>query len=175
VDLSFSASSLGKFSLRTFGNDSTNFFASIRVKLGTIALTSLMILGLEVAAKDSNLTLKIVFAFGFSSSTTSAATGTAAGAAAAGIATSWIFSRDLSSVIRSAACRRVRCEMSSTSWFILGLEDAAGGGGSSEVGVVLAVASHLEQVCRGDEREKDVREADRRRLVESRVADMTIV
>jgi hypothetical protein len=39
---------------------------SIKVKFGTIALTSLMTFGLEVASKDSSFTLKIVFSFGFS-------------------------------------------------------------------------------------------------------------
>jgi hypothetical protein len=39
---------------------------SIKVKFGTIALTSLMTFGLEVGSKDSSFTLKIVFSFGFS-------------------------------------------------------------------------------------------------------------
>jgi hypothetical protein len=39
---------------------------STRVKFGTIAFTSLIILGLEAASKDSSLTVKIVFSFGFS-------------------------------------------------------------------------------------------------------------
>jgi hypothetical protein len=66
VALSFSASSLGMFSLRTLGSDSTNFFASMSVRFGTSDLTSLMILGLAAASNDSSLTLKIVFSFGFS-------------------------------------------------------------------------------------------------------------
>lgn len=38
----------------------------MRVKFGIMALTSRMILGFAVATKDSSLTLKIVFSFGFS-------------------------------------------------------------------------------------------------------------
>jgi hypothetical protein len=66
VSLSFSASSLFRFSLSTFGRLSTNFLASMSVRFGTSDLTSLMILGLAVASNDSSLTLKIVFSFGFS-------------------------------------------------------------------------------------------------------------
>ena len=39
---------------------------SIKVKLGTMALTSLITFGLEPASKDSSFTLNIVFSFGFS-------------------------------------------------------------------------------------------------------------
>ena len=88
---------------------------SIKVKLGTMALTSLITFGLEVASKDSSFTLKIVFSLGFSwnivvshavlgkrtqrngqrtSSAGSAAAATTGAAAAAGIAISWILSRD---------------------------------------------------------------------------------
>lgn len=38
----------------------------MRVRFGTIALTSRMILGFAVASKASSLTLKTVFSFGFS-------------------------------------------------------------------------------------------------------------
>jgi hypothetical protein len=72
-----------------------------------------MIFGLAPASKDSNMTLNIVFSFGFSCNSclnmlmtkaqicqltsTASSAATAAGAAAwacAGIAISWIFSRD---------------------------------------------------------------------------------
>lgn len=85
----------------------------MRVRFGTIALTSRMILGFAVASKASSLTLKTVFSLGFSYSddpwsmthplvntieqrTTSAssdAAGAAAGAAE-GMAISWMFNRD---------------------------------------------------------------------------------
>jgi len=39
---------------------------SIRLRLGTRALTSLIILGFDVGSNDSSLTAKIVFSFGFS-------------------------------------------------------------------------------------------------------------
>lgn len=137
VFCSFSASSLERFSLSIFGNDSTNFLAwirkggrsflikwrwgeesvkctSIRLRLGTIALTSRMTFGLAPVSKDSNFTLKIVFSFGFSyslsistlrhgwrwsiltaaGSSDTAAAAWATGAAAAGIAISWMFNRD---------------------------------------------------------------------------------
>lgn len=85
---------------------------SIRLRLGTIALTSRMTFGLAPASKDSNFTLKMVFSFGFSyllsirtsrhdwrwliltatgSSDTAAAWATGA---AAGIAISWMFNWD---------------------------------------------------------------------------------
>jgi hypothetical protein len=62
----FSASSLARFSLSVWGSDSTNFLASMRVRFGISALTSLMIFGLAAASKASSLTLKTVFSFGFS-------------------------------------------------------------------------------------------------------------
>ena len=85
----------------------------MRVRFGTIALTSRMILGLAAASNASSLTLKTVFSFGFSYargqlsyagagrkgkrrtaslSSAAAATGAAAGAAA-GMAISWMFNR----------------------------------------------------------------------------------
>jgi len=72
----------------------------MRVRFGTIALTSLMIFGLAPASNDSSLTLKIVFSFGLASSAGVAssaapapapAEGTAA--PAAGSAISWMFRR----------------------------------------------------------------------------------
>ena len=39
---------------------------SIKVRLGTIAFTSLITFGFEPASNDSSFTLKIVFSFGFS-------------------------------------------------------------------------------------------------------------
>ena len=39
----------------------------MRVKFGTMAFTSRMILGFAAASKDSSLTVKEVFSFGFSS------------------------------------------------------------------------------------------------------------
>ena len=39
----------------------------MRVKFGTMAFTSRIILGFAVASKDSSLTVKEVFSFGFSS------------------------------------------------------------------------------------------------------------
>ena len=86
VFLSFSASSFARFSFRTFGKDSTNFFAydtktglsrgsredverartSISVRFGTMAFTSRMIFGFAAASNDSSFTLNTVFSFGFS-------------------------------------------------------------------------------------------------------------
>lgn len=71
---------------------------SMRVRFGTIALTSLMIFGLAPASNDSSFTLNIVFSFGLAaSSTTSSAPAAPApeGTAApvAGSAISWIFRR----------------------------------------------------------------------------------
>jgi len=157
VFCSFSASSLGRFSLRTCGNDSTNFFASMSVKFGTIAFTSRMILGFAEVSKDSSLTVKIVFSFGFSSTAASseAALDALAGAgAAAGIAISWMFSRDFNSVTRSAACSNVKPEMSSTILFSFGsavtLGDGGGGAGD-DAASAAAVARHLDELARGAE------------------------
>jgi len=75
---------------------------SMRVRFGTIALTSLMTLGLEPASNDSSLTLKIVFSFGLAAAASSPAPAAssapappAAGATApaAGKAISWMFRR----------------------------------------------------------------------------------
>jgi len=84
---SFSASSFVTFSFNTLGADSTSFFAygkayiskamqhratgrtSIKVRLGTRALTSRITFGLAAASKDSSLKLKTVFSFGFSCKT----------------------------------------------------------------------------------------------------------
>jgi hypothetical protein len=77
---------------------------SMRVRLGTSALTSLMTLGLAPASNDSSFTLNIVFSFGLADSSSSpaaassapapAAPAPAAGiAAAVGSAISWMFRR----------------------------------------------------------------------------------
>jgi hypothetical protein len=55
---------------------------SMRVRLGTIALTSLMILGLAPASNDSSFTLKIVFSFGLAATSSSPAPASSAPAAA---------------------------------------------------------------------------------------------
>ena len=77
----------------------------MRVRFGTIALTSLITLGLEPASNDSSLTLKIVFSFGLAAAASSPAPAAssapappappAAGATApaAGKAISWMFRR----------------------------------------------------------------------------------
>jgi hypothetical protein len=79
---------------------------SMRVRFGTIALTSLMTLGLEPASNDSSFTLKIVFSFGLAAAAASspaaassapappAAAPAGAAAPAAGKAISWMFRRD---------------------------------------------------------------------------------
>jgi len=153
--LIFSASSLGMPSLSTFGTDSTNFFASMRVRFGTIALTSLMTLGLEPASKDSSFTLKIVFSLGLTAANASSlaaassapappAAPAGAAAPAAGKAISWMFRRDLRSVTRSEAWRSVRVDMSSTILCNVGSEgkdvpgsgvvelESGGGGGEDD-------------------------------------------
>ena len=74
----------------------------MRVRLGTIALTSLMTFGLAPASNDSSFTLKIVFSFGFAATSSSAPASSApapappAGSAApaVGKAISWMFRRD---------------------------------------------------------------------------------
>lgn len=76
----------------------------MRVRLGTIALTSLMIFGLAPASNDSSFTLKIVFSFGFAATSSSPAPassapaapapGSAGAAPAVGKAISWMFKRD---------------------------------------------------------------------------------
>jgi hypothetical protein len=72
----------------------------MRVRLGTIALTSLMTLDLAPASNDSSFTLKIVFSFGFAATSSSTPTSSAAPAPAAGSAApavgkaiSWMFRR----------------------------------------------------------------------------------
>ena len=75
----------------------------MRVRFGTIALTSLMTLGLEPASNDSSFTLKIVFSFGLAAAASSAAAAASsapappaaegAAAPAAGRAISWMFRR----------------------------------------------------------------------------------
>jgi hypothetical protein len=45
----------------------------MRVRFGTIALTSLMTLGLEPASNDSSFTMKIVFSLGFAAAMSSSA------------------------------------------------------------------------------------------------------
>jgi hypothetical protein len=72
---------------------------SMRVRLGTRALTSLMIFGLEPASNDSSFTLKIVFSFGLEAASSAAASSAPAAGAdgaaapAAGRAISWMFRR----------------------------------------------------------------------------------
>jgi hypothetical protein len=71
----------------------------MRVRLGTRALTSLMIFGLEPASNDSSFTLKIVFSFGLEATSSAAASSAPAAGAegaaapAAGRAISWMFRR----------------------------------------------------------------------------------
>jgi len=161
--LIFSASSLGMPSLSTFGTDSTNFFASMRVRFGTSALTSLMTLGLEPASNDSSFTLKIVFSFGLAAAASSPAAAASSAAAppaaegatapAAGKAISWMFRRVLRRVTRSAAWSSVRADMSSTILCKAGsdgelgaVESGGHGGGGDDADVdddapVVAVAS----------------------------------
>ncbi len=75
---------------------------SMRVRLGTSALTSLMTFGLAPASNDSSFTVNIVFSFGFAaaSSPAAASSASAAPAPAAGMAApavgnaiSWMFRR----------------------------------------------------------------------------------
>jgi hypothetical protein len=77
----------------------------MRVRFGTIALTSLMTLGFEPASNDSSFTLKIIFSFGLAAAAASspaaassapappAAEEARAAAPAAGKAISWMFRR----------------------------------------------------------------------------------
>ena len=76
---------------------------SMRVRLGTRALTSLMTFGLALASNDSSFTVKMVFSFGFAATSSSAAPVSSAPAApapgsvpapAVGKAISWMFRRD---------------------------------------------------------------------------------
>lgn len=55
-------------------------------------------------------------------------------------------------VTRSAACNRVRPEMSSTIWLIFGFREVTGGSGVESV-AVASVASHLEEAGRNEELE----------------------
>jgi hypothetical protein len=81
----------------------------MRVRFGTIALTSLMTLGLEPASNDSSFTVKIVFSLGFAAAAASSPAAAAASSApapkpapaaeeaaapAVGKAISWMFRRD---------------------------------------------------------------------------------
>lgn len=93
-----------------------------------IAFTSLIIFAFAVASNFSNLTVKIVFSFGFStSSAASAGAAPPAGAAAAeGIATSVMFNFVLRADTSSETSRRDRVEIWSTSGAILAeVEDEA--------------------------------------------------
>lgn len=102
-----------------------------------MALTSLMIFALAAASNFSSLTVKIVFSFGFSTSSAGAAAAppAAAGAAAAeGMATSVMLSLVLSAETSSETSSRERVEICSTRGAILGDEeedDAAGVEGSA--------------------------------------------
>jgi hypothetical protein len=75
----------------------------MRVRLGTIALTSLMTFGLAPASNDSSFTLKIVFSFGLTATSSSPAPASSkpapapapgSAAPAVGKAISWMFRRD---------------------------------------------------------------------------------
>lgn len=87
-----------------------------------IALTSLMIFALAAASNFSSLTVKIVFSFGFSTSSTGAAAAPpAAGAAAAlGMATSVMLSFVFNAETNSETSRRERVEICSTRGAIFG-------------------------------------------------------
>ncbi|EEQ41685.1 hypothetical protein CLUG_05813 [Clavispora lusitaniae ATCC 42720] len=120
VALILSASSLATFSFNTLGAASTNFLDSTKDKPNKL-LTSLMILGLALASKDSNLMEKIVFSS--TTSCTSSSTG-AAGAAgpapAAGSAMSEMFNSVFNSVINAEVSNKVNVEIWSTICEILG-------------------------------------------------------
>lgn len=157
------------------------------VKLGTIALTSRMILGLAAASNDSSLTVNIVFSFGFSYIPSSlefkkneagierrnpplqpprqepqlgpqpgllqalqflvylAVTKTGSGEYR-GATMVLLENFTFSIVTRSAACRRVRPEMSSTILLSFGSAEADDGGGgvAEDEGAAAAVARHLD-------------------------------
>lgn len=103
--------------------------------LGMIALTSLMTFAFCAASIFSNLTVKMVFSFGFSSAGASeaAAGAAAAGAVADGMAISVMLSRSFSAVTSSETSRRVKEEMESTIGAILG-EMVEGPGWSAGAG-----------------------------------------
>jgi len=85
----------------------------MRVRFGTIALTSLMTLGLEPASNDSSFTVKIVFSLGFAAAAASSPAAAAssapapepappaeeAAAPAVGKAISWMFRRDFFCIV----------------------------------------------------------------------------
>jgi hypothetical protein len=137
VFCNFSASSFGKFSFKVWGTDSTNFFAYLSVEalvnvkdkedgptstrfiFGIIALTSLIIFAFAPASNFSNLTVKIVFSFGFSTSSAASAGAAAAAGPAEGIATSVIFNFVFNAVTSSETSKRDRVEICSTSGAIL--------------------------------------------------------
>lgn len=120
VDLIFSASSLATLSFNTLGAASTNFLDSTKDKPNKL-LTSLIIFGLALASKDSNLTAKMVCS-STTSLTSSSAGAAAAGAAApaAGRAMSEIFNLVFNSLIKEEVSKRVKVEIWSTIWEILG-------------------------------------------------------
>jgi hypothetical protein len=162
----------------------------MRVKFGTSALTSLIILGLADVSKDSSMTLNIVFSLGFSYTykpislhekkkkhyiqhtdfrwfvlswgsrgrgrRCSSGHGNLLNVQTRLFPPTSILEHQFSvfgflitfnSVTRSAACSKVKLEMSSTMRPILGSEGAAGGGGGVEevAAVVVAVARHLDE------------------------------
>ncbi|KAH3660551.1 hypothetical protein OGAPHI_007137 [Ogataea philodendri] len=122
VALSFSESSLVTFSLSTFGALSTNFLDSTSDSPSS-DLISLMILGLDLASKDSSLTENMVFSWGcslVSASSASAAAGAGAAAPAAGNAMSGMLSLVFNSWIKNEVSSRVRVEIWSTICEILG-------------------------------------------------------
>jgi hypothetical protein len=152
------------------------------VRLGTRDLTSLMIFGLAVASKDSSLTLKIVFSFGFSYMTCQSRGKTrirkadlcrrllrcsgGCGCCRRGRrhgnlldvqprlryacesceVTRRAVSHTLSRLMRSAAWRRVRPEMSSTIPEIFASTFAGGGGAAEEDASAEPVAMHRNAV-----------------------------
>ncbi|ODQ78872.1 hypothetical protein BABINDRAFT_24811, partial [Babjeviella inositovora NRRL Y-12698] len=120
VALIFSASSLPTLSFKTFGADSTNFLDSTKER-PNIPLTSLMIFGLDLASKDSNLMEKIVFS---STSSLISSASTAAGAAWAappeGKAISGMFNLVFNSATKAEVSNKVNWEMLSTIWVIFG-------------------------------------------------------
>lgn len=125
ASLIFSASSLVTPSLSTLGAASTNFLDSTKLNPRRF-LTSLMILGLLLASKDSSFKVKMVFSLGASSAGASSAAAAGAGAApAAGKEISGMSNLVLSSLTKEAVSKRVSLEMSSTMALILGSTGAA--------------------------------------------------
>jgi len=144
---SLSASSFGTFSLSVWGTDSANFLASIKFIFAKVALTSRITFALLAASKDSKRNVNMVFSLGFSSG--GAASSSAGGAAAtgvadaAGIVTSVILRRVFSNDTKSAACKSVKDDMSSTSLFNLGSLVPGAGGGFAEFDETASVVTYF--------------------------------